>query len=123
MYRNGHDLLANSDSNLSYLVLWFVLDNRFYTFFLLLAAALLFDIKPTYRFKDIGILDLRVCYNGEWFVTEKVSDTAINKILAEPTINNAIKTELKRLIKQKNKITFYDIYLLAYPPNSIKNRS
>ncbi|PAV11601.1 hypothetical protein CBG25_00220 [Arsenophonus sp. ENCA] len=72
---------------------------------------------------NIGILDLRVCYNGEWFVTEKVSDTAINKILAEPTINNAIKTELKRLIKQKNKITFYDIYLLAYPPNSIKNRS
>ncbi|WP_238149061.1 YlaC family protein [Arsenophonus endosymbiont of Aleurodicus floccissimus] len=31
----------------------------------MLAAALLFDIKPTYRFKDIGILNLRVCYNGE----------------------------------------------------------
>ncbi|WP_420837719.1 YlaC family protein [Arsenophonus endosymbiont of Bemisia tabaci] len=47
-------------------------------------------------------MDLRVCYNGEWFVTEKVTDTAINKILAEPTINNAIKTELKGLIKQNN---------------------
>ena len=33
--------------------------------FVLLAAALLFDIKPTYRFQDIGILDLRICYNGE----------------------------------------------------------
>ncbi|HGJ5863028.1 MAG TPA: YlaC family protein [Arsenophonus nasoniae] len=95
----------------------------FTLFFLLLAAALLFDIKPTYRFKDIGILDLRVCYNGEWFVTEEVSDAAINKILTEPTINDAIKTELKRLIKQKSKITFYDIYLLAYSPNSIKNHS
>ncbi|WP_063656235.1 YlaC family protein [Candidatus Arsenophonus triatominarum] len=67
----------------------------------MLAAALLFDIKPTYRFKDIGILDLRVCYNGEWFVTEKVSDTAVNKILAEPTINNAIKTELKPRVSHK----------------------
>lgn len=90
-------------------------------FFLLLTAILLFDINPTYHFRDIGILDLRVCYNGEWFITKRVSDNAINKILAEPTINNAIKTELTRLIKQKSKITFYDIYLLAYSPNSIKN--
>ncbi|HGJ5875278.1 MAG TPA: YlaC family protein [Arsenophonus sp.] len=45
----------------------------------------------------------------------------INKILAEPTINDAIKTELKRLIKQKDSITSYDIYLLAYSPNSIKD--
>ncbi|MFS1539025.1 MAG: YlaC family protein [Candidatus Phlomobacter fragariae] len=38
--------------------------------YFLLAAELLFDIKPVYHFKDIGILDLRVCYNREWFVTE-----------------------------------------------------
>ncbi|EKT58526.1 YlaC family protein [Providencia sneebia] len=83
--------------------------------FILLAAVLLFDIKPVYRFEDIGVLDLRVCYNGEWFVTELVSDSAIQKILNANDVSEPIKQEIQRLISQKGMLSFYDIYHIAYP--------
>ncbi|WP_286146159.1 YlaC family protein [Shigella sp. FC1967] len=43
----------------------------FTVMFLVMAGILLFDIKPIYKFEDIGVLDLRVCYNGEWYTFEK----------------------------------------------------
>ncbi|ELX8378968.1 YlaC family protein [Providencia vermicola] len=87
----------------------------FTALFIILAAVLLFDIKPVYRFEDIGVLDLRVCYNGEWFVTEKVSDTSIQKILDSNDVSSAIKQEITRLVELKGMVSFYDIYHIAYP--------
>ncbi|MBN6360788.1 YlaC family protein [Providencia huaxiensis] len=83
--------------------------------FIVLASVLLFDIKPVYHFEDIGVLDLRVCYNGEWFVTEPVSDNAISKIIDSQDVSPAIKQEISRLIALKGMISFYDIYHVAYP--------
>ncbi|WP_426780114.1 YlaC family protein, partial [Salmonella enterica] len=31
-----------------------------------------FDIAPRYHYNDIDVLDLRVCYNGEWYNTRFV---------------------------------------------------
>lgn len=83
--------------------------------FIILGAVLLFDIKPVYRFEDIGVLDLRVCYNGEWFVTEEVSPSSIQKILDSNEVNHAIKQEINRLMALKGTLSFYDIYHIAYP--------
>ncbi len=33
-------------------------------FFYCISKCTTFDIKPVYHFEDIGVLDLRVCYNG-----------------------------------------------------------
>ncbi|HFS8187148.1 TPA: YlaC family protein [Providencia stuartii] len=87
----------------------------FTALFVILAAVLLFDIKPVYRFEDIGVLDLRVCYNGEWFVTEQVSDASIQKILDSNEVNHAIKQEITRLLELKGMLSFYDIYHITYP--------
>lgn len=87
----------------------------FTALFIMLAGVLLFDIKPIYRFEDIGVLDLRVCYNGEWFVTELVSDSSIQKILDSKDVNSAIKQEITRLMALKGMLSFYDIYHIAFP--------
>ncbi|MBC8945296.1 membrane protein [Xenorhabdus indica] len=81
--------------------------------FFTMAAVLLFDIKPVYHFEDIDVLDLRVCYNGEWFVDEKVSQEAVNTILAHPNVSNEIKNEIKRIIRRKDGICFYDVFMIA----------
>ncbi|MDR0217457.1 MAG: YlaC family protein [Enterobacteriaceae bacterium] len=81
--------------------------------FCLMAAVLLFDIKPTYHFEDIDILDLRVCYNGEWFVDEKVSQSAINTILTHPKVPHEIKKEIEHIAERKDGICFYDVFMLA----------
>lgn len=83
--------------------------------FILLAGVLLFDVKPEYRFEDIGVLDLRVCYNGEWFVTENISDKSLQEILASSEVEASIKQEISRLLKLKGELSFYDIYHIAYP--------
>ncbi|HEM8291571.1 TPA: YlaC family protein [Providencia stuartii] len=83
--------------------------------FIILASVLLFDIKPVYHFEDIGVLDLRVCYNGEWFVTEPVSENAIRKVLDSNEVSQTIKQEITRLIALKGMISFYDIYHVVYP--------
>ena len=36
-------------------------------FVLVMSFLMLLDINPKYRFEDIDALDLRVCYNGEWY--------------------------------------------------------
>ncbi|OKO99060.1 membrane protein [Xenorhabdus eapokensis] len=78
-----------------------------------MAAVLLFDIKPVYHFEDIDVLDLRVCYNGEWFVNEQVSKKAINKILTHPQVPNTIKDDIKHIMQKKQRICFYDVFMLA----------
>ncbi|PHM48353.1 membrane protein [Xenorhabdus miraniensis] len=81
--------------------------------FIAMAAVLLFDIKPVYHFEDIDVLDLRVCYNGEWFVNEQVSKNAINRILNHPRVPNEIKDDIKHIMKKKHGICFYDVFMLA----------
>ncbi|NHB97048.1 YlaC family protein [Photorhabdus stackebrandtii] len=90
----------------------------FTVLFIVMAAVLLFEIKPIYRFDDIGVLDLRVCYNGEWFVSEKISDQAIKELHLHPHVPLAIKDEINRIIKMKGEIHFYDVYIMAFPEQS-----
>ncbi|WP_426577020.1 YlaC family protein [Xenorhabdus stockiae] len=85
----------------------------FTALFFVMAAVLLFDIKPVYHFDDIDVLDLRVCYNGEWFVDEKVSQNAVNTILGHPNVPNEVKNEIKQIIIKKNGICFYDVFMIA----------
>lgn len=95
----------------------------FTALFVILAGVLLFDVKPIYRFEDIGVLDLRVCYNGEWFVTEEVSDSSIRKILDSNEVSQPIKQEINRLMALKGVLSFYDIYHIAYPEVSTQNQT
>ncbi|MBD2810792.1 YlaC family protein [Xenorhabdus sp. Vera] len=81
--------------------------------FIAMAAVLLFDIKPVYHFEDIDMLDLRVCYNGEWFVSEQVSKKAINQILTHPQVPSEIKNDIKYIMKKKQSICFYDVFMLT----------
>ncbi|MDE9571648.1 YlaC family protein, partial [Xenorhabdus bovienii] len=78
-----------------------------------MAAVLLFDIKPVYHFEDIDVLDLRVCYNGEWFVSEQVSQKAVNQILTHPQVPSEIKNDIKYIMKKKQSICFYDVFMLT----------
>lgn len=88
----------------------------FTVMFLVMAGILLFDIKPIYKFEDIGVLDLRVCYNGEWYTFEKLSDDAINEIYQHPAISQQIKEDIREIISKKQEIHFYDVYLMAFDP-------
>lgn len=88
----------------------------FTVMFLVMAGILLFDIKPIYKFEDIGVLDLRVCYNGEWYTFEKLSDEAINEIHQHPAISKQIKEDIREIINKKQEIHFYDVYLMAFDP-------
>ncbi|MCG3463193.1 YlaC family protein [Xenorhabdus bovienii] len=90
----------------------------FTVLFVAMAAVLLFDIKPVYHFEDIDVLDLRVCYNGEWFVNEKVSHKAINKILTHPKVPSEMKDEIKRIMRKKDGICFYDVFIVAFSEQS-----
>ncbi|MFI8418065.1 YlaC family protein [Serratia sp. NPDC078593] len=86
----------------------------FTAFVLFMFAMLLIEIKPTYRFEDIGVLDLRVCYNGEWFFTRALSSTAVAELFAEPAISHRLKTRLQQILASKGELDFYDVYDLAY---------
>ncbi|MBI6528970.1 YlaC family protein [Proteus vulgaris] len=88
----------------------------FTVMFLVMAGVLLFDIKPIYKFEDIGVLDLRVCYNGEWYTFEKLSDEAVNEIQQHPAISPQIKEDIRDIISKKQEIHFYDVYLIAFDP-------
>ncbi|ATN00129.1 MULTISPECIES: YlaC family protein [Proteus] len=88
----------------------------FTVMFLVMAGILLFDIKPIYKFEDIGVLDLRVCYNGEWYTFEKLSDEAINEIHQHPAISQQIKEDIREIISKKQEIHFYDVYLMVFDP-------
>lgn len=86
----------------------------FTAFVLFMFAMLLIEIKPVYRFEDIGVLDLRVCYNGEWYFTRALSPQSVKALLDEPMIGAAMKTRMQEIIANKGEIDFYDVYDLAY---------
>ena len=93
----------------------------FTAFVLFMFAMLLIEIKPVYRFEDIGVLDLRVCYYGEWYFTRALSPQTVQELLNEPSISAALKARMQEIIANKGEIDFYDVYDLAYtkmPDNS-----
>ncbi|MDU6410779.1 MAG: YlaC family protein [Yersiniaceae bacterium] len=89
---------------------WFA---GFTAFLVLVSGGLLLDIKPVYRYEDIGVLDLRVCYNGEWYFSREVPVHAVEEILAHPQVAQPIKARMQEIIRHKGAIDFYDIYDLA----------
>ncbi|KAA1189312.1 YlaC family protein [Photorhabdus heterorhabditis] len=95
----------------------------FTVLFIVMATILLFEIKPVYRFDDIGVLDLRVCYNGEWFASEKISDHALEEIFSHPHVPLTMKDEIKRVMKLKGEIYFYDVYIMAFSEQPDKTPS
>ena len=36
-----------------------------------------FDVNPRYHYDDIDVLDLRVCFTGEWYNTRMVPDLSL----------------------------------------------
>ncbi|WP_249532384.1 YlaC family protein, partial [Escherichia coli] len=60
----------------SLLAVLFILPNGF--FFL--------DAYPRYRYEDIALLALRVCYNGEWHNTRFVPAALLEAILTSPPV-------------------------------------
>ncbi|KYQ95347.1 hypothetical protein AWY96_18385 [Serratia plymuthica] len=86
----------------------------FTAFVLFMFAMLMIEIKPVYRFEDIGVLDLRVCYNGEWYFTRALSPQSVKALLDEPSIGTTLKTRMQEIIANKGEIDFYDVYDLAY---------
>lgn len=86
----------------------------FTAFVLFMFAMLLIEIKPVYRFEDIGVLDLRVCYYGEWYFTRALSQQSVQALLNESTISTTFKNRMQEIIANKGEIDFYDVYDLAY---------
>lgn len=83
-------------------------------FIVLMTFLMLLDIKPKYRFKDIDALDLRVCYNGEWFYIRTLSDSATEAILLHPATPEKVKIGIQRLLSVKGEVDFYDVYSLTW---------
>jgi len=89
---------------------WFA---GFTAFLIFMAAMLLLEIKPTYRYEDIGVLDLRVCYNGEWFFSREISSDAVNTLLNSSAVDGRFKSRVQSIVQHKGAIDFYDVYDLA----------
>lgn len=81
--------------------------------FALLNGFFFFDVNPRYRYDDIDVLDLRVCYNGEWYNTRNVPPTLIDKILQSPGVDEQKKSLLHKMVSTKGELSFYDIFSLA----------
>lgn len=86
-----------------------------------MSAILMMEIKPVFKFEDIGVLDLRVCYNGEWFFSRALSTQAIDEILNNKNISDDFKLRFKHIISNKGEIDFYDVYDLAYMQNQFNS--
>ncbi|AUH00227.1 hypothetical protein CWC46_10675 [Prodigiosinella confusarubida] len=86
----------------------------FTLFLATMVLALSMDISPRYRFEDIDKLDLRVCYNGEWYNNRHVSPQALETILHHPQIDATVKTGIYQILQTKGDVYFYDIFSLAY---------
>jgi len=86
----------------------------FTLFVLFVFVMMLVEIKPAYRFEDIGVLDLRVCYKGEWYFTRELSAKSVSALFADSTVNPVLKQRMKEIIKNKGEIDFYDVFDLAY---------
>lgn len=81
--------------------------------FVLLNGFFFFDVNPRYRYSDIDVLDLRVCYNGEWYNTRNVPATLIDNILQSPRVDEEHKSLLQKMITRKGELSFYDIFFLS----------
>lgn len=86
---------------------WF---GGFSAFLVFMAAMLLLEIRPTYRYEDIGVLDLRVCYNGEWFFSREISAAAVNTLLDNSALDDRFRSQVKSIVENKGAIDFYDVY-------------
>ncbi|GAB2928158.1 YlaC family protein [Hafnia psychrotolerans] len=91
-------------------VWWFA---GFTAFLLFMSVMLLLEIKPTYRYQDIGVLDLRVCYNGEWYFSREISDGAIVQLLSSDDVSPRVKNRIQAIVRNKGSIDFYDVYDIA----------
>ncbi|RWR01384.1 membrane protein [[Pantoea] beijingensis] len=83
-------------------------------FILVMSVLMLMDINPKYRFEDIDTLDLRVCYNGEWYYVRTLSDEAVNEILNHHATPENVKTGIRNLLNMKGEVDFYDVYSLTW---------
>ncbi|WP_130835459.1 YlaC family protein [[Erwinia] mediterraneensis] len=83
-------------------------------FVLVMSFLMLLDINPRYRFEDIDALDLRVCYNGEWYYIRPVSEAGVAAIMNNPETPERVKSGIQRLLAQKGEVDFYDIYYLTW---------
>jgi len=81
--------------------------------FALLNGFFFFDVNPRYRYDDIDVLDLRVCYNGEWYNTRNVPPGLIDKILRSPGVDEQHKSLLHKMVATKGELSFYDIFSLG----------
>ncbi|MBV8042010.1 YlaC family protein [Pluralibacter sp.] len=81
--------------------------------FILLNGFFFFDVAPRYRYEDIDVLDLRVCYNGEWYNTRFVPNQLIDTILQSPRVTEPLKAQLQKMVATKGELSFYDIFTLA----------
>lgn len=84
------------------LVVLFVLMNGFF----------FFDVHPRYKYEDIDVLDLRVCYNGEWYNTRYVPASLIDAILRSPRVDADKKSQLNAMVSRKGNLSFYDVFSL-----------
>ncbi|WP_067706262.1 MULTISPECIES: YlaC family protein [unclassified Erwinia] len=83
-------------------------------FVLLMSGLMMLDINPRYRFEDIDTLDLRVCYNGEWYYVRTLSDTAIAEIMQSSQVPERVKEGIRKLLTLKGEVDFYDVYHLTW---------
>jgi hypothetical protein len=83
-------------------------------FVLIMSVLMLMDINPKYRFEDIDALDLRVCFNGEWYYVRALPQHAIDEVLANRETPEAVKEGIARLMQQKGEVDFYDLYFLTW---------
>ncbi len=83
-------------------------------FVLGMSFLMLLDVNPRYHFEDIDTLDLRVCYNGEWYYVRTLSTQATNDILNHPATPNNVKEGIRKLLSLKGEVDFYDVYSLAW---------
>ncbi|MFP9229575.1 hypothetical protein A0E43_01240 [Pectobacterium cacticida] len=86
----------------------------FTVFLLVMTLALSADINPTYHFEDIDALDLRVCYNGEWFTIRHVSQDTLTKLLSNAQVPSTVKAGIAKIQQTKGEVDFYDVFSLAY---------
>ncbi|MGM3175326.1 YlaC family protein [Dickeya lacustris] len=85
----------------------------FTLFLVAMSLAMSMDINPRYRYEDIDQLDLRVCYNGEWYNSRHVSRATLEAILNSPNVETAVKARIKRLWQTKGALYFYDVFSQA----------
>lgn len=83
--------------------------------FIVLNGFFFFDVNPRYRYEDIDVLDLRVCYNGEWYNTREVPPDLIETILSSTHVDETQKAQLKKMLNSKRSLSFYDIFSLDKP--------